>query len=262
LTLRLVALCAAGLLLGGCASVPLQPGPRAFDPQRDSFAFSNDIIWQLPTQIAQNGGLPPAPGRADYHQHCVVVARSSRQFFVHARFDALQPPVDDDAYRKLVREVVSRNPRGDLDDPRPVVIPGYADLRTFSRDHEMLLKDEMGSVLQTYFQRGNWRITLPFTRAHQKRVSLHVLRMLEARRPVVIHVVKDFPFVSINHAVLVYGATETPTAVRFDMYDPNNPNVRYELVYDRETRTFLYPATDYFRGGPVNAYEIYRRGLF
>lgn len=256
---RTAPLLGAVLLAAACASVPLEPiRGRAFDIERDSFAFSNDILWVLPTSLE---AAPPAPGNTDYHHRCMVVARSARQFFLHARFDPALPQASDAQYRKVVHEIVWRDPRGDLTDDDPVVVPGYADLREFSKQKESLLKEEMGSVLDTYFQRGNWRMTLPFTRSHQERVAGQVLRMVEAGRPAVVHVVR-FPVIAINHAILVYAAQETPESVRFTFYDPNNPDEPRVLSYDRASRTFIFPTTNYFWGGPVNAYEIYRRGLF
>ena len=45
---------------------------------------------------------------------------------------------------------------------------GVADLRAFSQAHERLLKDECGSTLESYFQRGHWRMIMPFSRRNQQ----------------------------------------------------------------------------------------------
>lgn len=247
------------LLLGvaGCASG--RPGPvgeRAYDLERDSFHFVNEVLWSRPS-LAD----PDAPGSDGYHHRCFVLARSARQFYLHARFDDRLPAADDAGYRALVRQVVARDPRGDLADTHPVVIPGYGNLREFSREREALLKEELGSALDSYFQAGNWRLFFPFTRSHQHRVAIQLQRMLRKGRPAVVHAVR-FPVMSINHAVLVYRAAETPAGVRFTVYDPNDSERPLLLDYDRASRTFLYPTTSYFWGGPVNVYEVYRRGLF
>lgn len=250
------------LSVAGCAATPIQePGHgRAYDFERDSFSFVNEVLWKLPS-LTFAVVDPPAPALSGYHHRCFVIARSSRQFFLHARFDPRLPPATDVIYRQLIGQVVSRDPRGDLPDARPVVIPGYVDLREFSQDKESLLKAGIGSALDSYFQRGNWRMVLPFTRRHQQRVSVQVLRMLQASRPAVVHVVR-FPLITINHAVLLYDAVETPAEIRFTTYDPNNSEEPLVLTYNRATRTFAFPATNYFWGGPVNVYEVYRRGLF
>lgn len=247
------------LLLAVSACASGRPGPagaRAYDLERDSFAFANETLWSRPAQA--QGAAAAGPG---YHHRCFVLARSARQFYLHARFEPGRSALAAPAYRALVRQVVARDPRGDLADAHPVVIPGYASLRAFSQDHEALLKDEMGSQLDSYFQVGNWRLFLPFARAHQQRVAIQLQRMLRAGRPAIVHAVR-FPIMAINHAVLVYDAAETAAAVRFFAYDPNNPDQPLVIDYRRATRTFVYPPTSYFWGGPVNVYEVYRRGLF
>lgn len=247
------------LLLAGSACASGRPGPmnaRAYDLGRDSFVFANDTLWTRSALVSA-----AEPQAASYHHRCFVMARSARQFFLHARFDAALPAVAEPAYRDLVRQVVARDPRGDLANTERVVFPGYADLREFSQSHEGLLKDELGSAMGSYFQVGNWRLFFPFTRSHQRRVAVQLQRMLQAGRPAIVHAVR-FPIMTINHAVMVYEATETAAAVRFTAYDPNHPDVPLVITYDRASRTFLYPVTSYFWGGPVNVYEIYRRGLF
>lgn len=249
----------AALVLGAaaCAAGPPAPsGVRAYDPERDSFAFANQTVW-APLALAGPAG-PPGAG---YYHRCFVMARSVRQFHLHARFDPSLPALADTAYRDLIREVVARDPRGDRAATAPVVFPGFADLRGFSRSHEVLLKDGIGSALGSYFQVGNWRLFFPFTRSHQARVAEQLQRMLATGRPAIVHAVR-FPIISINHAVMVYAAAATPAGVRFTAYDPNVPDAPLVLTYDRAARTFLYPATNYFWGGPVNVYEVYRRGLF
>ena len=55
-----------------------------------------------------------------------------------------------------------------------------------------------------------------------------------------------------------YAVTETDEALRFLAYDPNNPGTPLELTFDRQRRRFRLPATAYYIGGDVNAYEVYR----
>lgn len=250
---------AVALLLAVSACASGRPGPagaRAYNLERDSFAFPNEAIWTRPA-LAQGAAV----AGSSYHHRCFVLARSARQFYLHARFEPERSAVAAPAYRALVRQVVARDPRGDLADAHPVVIPGYASLRSFSQDHEVLLKDEMGSQFDSYFQVGNWRLFFPFTRSHQQRVAIQLQRMLHSGRPAIVHAVR-FPIMAINHAVLVYDAAETTAAVRFFAYDPNDPDQPLVIDYQRASRTFVYPTTSYFWGGPVNVYEVYRRGLF
>src|SRR5208283_4028746 len=114
---------------------------RAFRFERDTFAFPHELVWKYhfdPVTGAMTtfkADPPPA-----YYHRCFVMARSTRQFFYHARFEPELPAVDDQNYRKLVRAVVSRNPRRACADLERLVIPGYTGLRSFSQEHEPLLK--------------------------------------------------------------------------------------------------------------------------
>jgi hypothetical protein len=63
----------------------------------------------------------------------------------------------------------------------------------------------------------------------------------------------------VNHAVVLFGVTETPERYVFDAYDPNLPDEVLTVTFDRARRTFSLPPTAYFVGGPVNAYEVYCR---
>lgn len=261
------ALIAAALLcLAGCAANPLlEPArDRAYDFERDSFSFANGVVWERPL-LASAGAIPPMPpefaAEPGYFHRCFPMVLSSRQFFLHARFEPALPQESDETYRRLIRQVVSRPARGDLADEDPVVIPGYANLRAFSRHRESLLKAEIGGPLESYLQLGHWRMVFPFSRDHQQRATRELLQMIRAGRPAIVHLVR-FPVVTINHAVLLYDAVETPEEVRFATYDPNNAQQPLVLTYDRASRRFAFPPSRFFRGGRVDVYEIYRRGPF
>lgn len=98
---------------------------------------------------------------------------------------------------------------------------------------------------------------LPFSRHHQEQMASQLVIDLKANIPPVVHVVR-FPQLSINHSVLLFGAHETEQDIRFDAYDPNNPFKPVTLTYDRKTKTFSFPGNDYWRGGRVDIYEVYR----
>ena len=192
----------------------------------------------------------------DYTLHCFVVARSARQFFDNARFEPLQPAVDEATYRELIRQVVGSNPRKQLPMSERIVIPGYADLRSFSAAHDQLLQAECGSAWQSYLQRGNWRMIFPVTRGHQAQAGKELSARLKDRGPLLVHVF-CFPSLSINHALLLFDATETDNEIQFATYDPNDPSKPCVLTFDRARRTFNLPTNAYFPGGPVDVYEIY-----
>lgn len=243
--------------LCGCACHKPFVGSRPFDFQTDTFAYANDLVWEY--HFDANGKWvhqrrEPEP---DYTHHCFVVARSARQFFENAKFDPAQPIAIDDTYRHLIRRVVSVDPSHPLPDSKKIVIPGYANLRDFSAAHGELLKNECGGAWQSYFQRGHWRMIFPFSRNNQERMVERLISDLQQNRPPVVHVVR-FPQLTINHSVLLFGEKETNREILFSVYDPNKPDSPKTLTFDRATRTFNFPGNDYWPGGRVDIYEVYR----
>ena len=169
--------------------------------------------------------------------------------------------VDEAAYRRLIRAVIRRSPRHLSGEAGKVVIPGYADLRSFSAAYEELLKAECGGAWESYVQRGHWRMIFPFSRAHQARVARQLIEKLRRQRSAVLHVVR-FPQLTINHAVVAYDFSETTATIDFSVYDPNKPEQPAHLTFDRASRTFEFPTNDYFMGGRVDVYEVYRGLLY
>jgi len=247
------------VLLSGCStSHPTQaPTNRAFVFSQDTLAYANELVWEYYFDANGKWTSKTREPKPDYTHHCFVVARAARQFFQHARFDPAPAKADAVVYRQLVRGVISRSARRYSTEDEKVVIPGYTNLREFSQAHEALLKAECGGAWQSYFQRGHWRMVLPFSRTHQVYTARALLNSLRQNRPPVVHLVR-FPQLSINHAVVLFEAMETETEIQFAAYDPNKPEKPTTLTYDRARRTCTLPANDYFIGGPVNVYEVYR----
>ncbi len=245
------------LFFAGCASRKPYVGSRPFDFQRDTFAYANLLVWDYHFDDHGKWVHERHEPEPDYTHHCFVVARSARQFFQHARFDPTQPIADEATYRRLIRRVVSMDPAHTLPEEKRIMIPGYADLHAFSTAHEKLLKAECGGAWQSYFQRGHWRIVFPFSRSHQARTAEQFLADLKQNRPPVAHVVR-FPQLTINHAILIFDAKETEAAIEFQAYDPNKPDKPKTLLFDRATRTFSFAGNDYWPGGRLDVYEIYR----
>jgi len=247
------------ILLSGCAGT--RPGAtftkRPFNFQTDTFAFSNELVWEY--QYDEHGKWTSHPRQPppDYSHHCFVVARSARQFFEHARFDPAAPLADAATYRRLIRAVVARDASHVTPDAERIVVPGYADLRSFSAAQGALLKSECGGAWQSYFQRGHWRMIMPFSRHYEERMAAQFQADLKADHPPVVHLVR-FPRITINHAVVLFDAVTTDKEIDFATYDPNNPQQPGVLIYDRAKRTFQFPANNYFPGGRVDVYEVYR----
>ncbi len=245
------------LALCGCSTArSAGPSTRFFDFHTDTFAFANQLVWTYSYDAEGHWTTHRRRPKPTYYQHCFVLARSARQFFLNARFDATLPRGDQATYRRLVRQVVTSSPRHALPEERRIVIPGYADLRSFSADWEPLLKEECGGAWQCYFQRGNWRMIFPLSRRTQEHTAQRLLEKLSHHEPTVLHLLR-FPQLSINHAVLVFAAQQSAEQIRFEIYDPNQPEKPAQLAFDRASRTFRLPANNYFSGGRVDAYVVY-----
>jgi hypothetical protein len=245
------------LTLCGCATKPQFIGKRPFDFQRDTFAFTNELVSAHYFDSKGDWKSVPREPRPDYTHHCFALAKASRQFFQRAEFAPHLPKADDETYRTLIQRVVAVDPARDGPGDENVVIPGYPNLRAFSRAHEQLLKDECGGKVETYIHRSRWRMAFPFRRTHQARMANQFLAALKQNRPPVIHLVL-VPKLTIDHVVIAYAAHPDKKEVRFDIYDPNHPEHPGTLIYNRATHTFYLPTTDYFPGGRVDAYEIYK----
>ncbi len=252
----------AAFALIGCTTAPPPTGSsRRFVFEQDTFAYANQLVWEYRFDERGRWISKPREPKPDYTHHCFVVARSAKQFFAHARFDARRPVADAETYRRLIGQVISIRPSRELRDGERIVIPGYANLREFSHAQEKLLKAECGGAWQSYFQRGHWRMIWPFTRRHEQRMAERLVSDLKQDRPPVVHVVR-FPRLTINHALLLYDCAETDGEIRFAAYDPNTPEKPVTLTFDRATRTFSLPTNFYFPGGRVDVYEIYQNWFY
>ncbi len=244
----------------GCAtSQPKKTAARSFDFATDTFSYSNQLSWEYFFDANGkwvNAKRVPPP---EYSQHCFVIAHAAKQFFKHAQFDVNAPVADEKTYCRLIHEIVLG---GDL---RPaskkIIVPGYANLREFSRAQEKVLKQECGGAWRSYFQRGHWRIMLPFSRRNQERTSKKLIRALDEKGAIVVHVVR-FPQLTINHALMLAGYRQKEKIIEFLVYDPNAPHEVSLLTYNRASCTFFLPSNAYFYGGKVNVYEIYRACLY
>jgi hypothetical protein len=242
----------------GC-DTPRKAGNRPFRFETDTFAYANEVDETYAYDAEGRWRSRKVDPKPTYARYCFVVARSARQFFQHARFDPSLPKATDADYRKLTQCVVHTSPRKDLPESRRIVIPGYANLREFSRDKEQLLKDECGSFWQSYFQLGHWRMIFPFSRREREAMANRFVTGIQENRPPIVHVLR-FPDLRINHAVVLYGIEETEAEIRFAAYDPNTPEHPSELRFDKRERIFEFPMNKDFPGGQVEAYEVYRRG--
>ena len=234
--------------------------PFAFE--RDTLAFANELVWQYSfdpitgrTSI-RNSDPPPT-----YSHRCFVLVRSVRQFLFHARFDPDSPRTTASSYHQLVARIVSRSARQPSEDQQRIVVPGYPGLREFSRDGEAILKAECGGPVQSYFVRSHWRMVFPVTRRHQERMAKQLTQAIVRGKTPIVHLFR-FPRIAINHGVLLFGFEDNGGQIQFDVYDPNIPEHAITLNYLKSTRTFDFPPTKYWAGGPLNVYEMFLGGLY
>jgi hypothetical protein len=240
---------------------PLEAGPRRFDFARDSFAFENETFWEYYFDTASGkSSFSRREPKPDYAHRCFVLTRAARQFLFHARFDQNQQAGDDQICRRLIRAVMVRNVRVPPETENQIVIPGYADLRQFSRAREPLLKAECGGAWRSYVLRSHWRMVFPISRAHQARTAASLFAALKQSVPPIVHLVK-FPALTINHSMMVFAVAKTGEGMEFQAYDPNNTAQPVMLSFDHRAKTFSLPANRYWAGGALDIIEIYRNWL-
>lgn len=257
---RIVCGAALACAAAGCHGLrPIAPAPGPFRFDADTFAFANETVWEYHVDPERGTSWwRERDPRPPFSLRCGTMARATRQFWERARFDPDAPRADADGYERLARAVLATDPR---DPVGPVVtIPGYHDLRAFSAAHRPMFERVLGGPWLSHMQRGNWRMIFPFMPGEQRREAERIAARIQAGATVVVHVLRH-PERTLNHLVLAYAVRETPTELRFDVYDPNDAAAPVALVWRRAARTFTFPNTPYFPGGPVRAYEVYD-GLF
>jgi hypothetical protein len=200
--------------------------PRAFVFARDTFAFPNMIR-------ARHDGEPGL-----YANYCFVLARAVRQFFVTARFDPEAPRLDHAGYVERVRRVVARAPwLPPLAAGERVVIPGYANLREFSRAEEIAVKDGLGPRFWTWVHWTNWRVTFPVTGHHQAAVAREIVEEL-GRGELVQLLITNWPKPELNHTVVAFGFREEAAGIVLDVSDPNDPSEPGLITFNRTRSRF------------------------
>jgi hypothetical protein len=244
------------LLLSACASVAPAPSRRSiagpegasvpgFSFTTDTFAFPNDIR-------SRNPDKPDL-----YANYCFVLARGLRQFFQFARFDPAAPRLTSAQYAARVRALGERAP---WEPPAPVdervVIPGYANLREFSRAEEAAVKDGLGGRFWTLVHWTNWRVTFPVTRGHQAGVAHEVIDELDAGRLVQL-LVTNWPKPELNHTVVAFAYRPGAQGVEFIVWDPNDPAEPGVVTFEAEASRFHASHLYDTEPGPIRAFRMY-----
>jgi len=243
------------LLTPACAGRSLPPHPAGapaarlqvpgFEFTRDTYAFRNEIRARHPN--AENL----------YANYCFVLARGVRQFSQFARFEPRLPRLDHAGYVERVQRVVEHPPwEPAVAEAERIVIPGYADLREFSRAEEPAVKEGLGGRFWTLVHWTNWRITLPVTGGHQEAVARETLDELRAGR-LVQWLVTNWPKPELNHTVVAFAATPRERGIEFAVWDPNDPDAPGIVSFDRDARQFWATRLHDTEPGPIRAFRMY-----
>jgi len=242
------------LLAAACASV--EPARSVTTPERGAsvpqFSFSTDT-FTFPNEIRARN-----PGRADlYANYCFVLARGLRQFLAFARFDPVAPRLSSDEYVERVRQIATRPPwEPALPPDDRVVIPGYDNLRDFSRAEEAAVKAGLGGRFWTFVHWTNWRVTFPVTRGHQAGVAREVMDELDAGRLVQL-LVTNWPKPELNHTVVAYAYRPGSHGVEFVVWDPNDPDEPGVMTFDEQADRFWATRLYDTEPGLIRAFRMY-----
>jgi len=243
------------LLLVLCLlTAPAALHSRDFDLRRDTFAFSNDTVFQYGVDEGGKLHIRTRKKPADFAHRCFVLARAVLQFHQFARFEPKQPRLSREEYRRRIRQVC-RVPVWS-DGPRErIVFPGYADLHSFSTAYEGLLKENLGNWLPSYLRVGNWRMAMGHPRAGQAAAARWLSASLDRGQPRALYLAR---FPHMNHVVVPYAQQREPGGnVSFLVYDPNYPNAPAWLFYRAAERSFEFEPRWYFPGGRVNVMRVF-----
>lgn len=248
-------LCAAALLLPlfltGCSAFRqsakiVTPGPRAFDFATDTLALP--VPQPAPQEEKEALADPALRGHVDAH--------IARQFFLHARFEPTQRPPGTETRIALVRQVLKREANEPSRDDQRVVIPGYANLREFSRLQGHLLRAESWLVC-----RCENRATL-FTKAFggdsgKDAAVAELVSSIAANRPALVRLYRHHAL-QYNRSLLVFDSHAGEGHVCFTAYDPAAPKQPVELTFNRVSRAFAL-SDDTASSGPALGVEVRQR---
>jgi len=238
-------------------TVSTENSVRRFQFERDTFAFAHELVWKYRfdpvTGAMTTYKADPPP---TYYHRCFVLVRATRLFFDYARFAPELPPADVPTYRKLIHEIISRNPRRACADSERIVVPGFDGLRSFSWAHEALLKAGCGAAWESYFLRSHWRMIFRVSGRFQEKMAEKLKHSLQKRGMALVHLFR-FPRITINHGIVLYDFTESNTQIEFTAYDPNIPEHPVKLAYEKARRVFTFAPSIYWGGGVLSVMEIF-----
>ncbi len=214
-------------LLMGCSLLrpagSLAPGPRAFDIAKDGL----EKLAPPPAPVATREPLadPALRGWAD--------AQVARQFFLHAKFEAAAQPPTTERRLALVLEVLRRDAREASDEARRVVVPGYANLREFSRLHGHLLRAESWSVCECASRAP--LLSRAFGMFDGAAAVMQLNAAVAANQPLIVQLYRQHEL-RYQRSLLVVASREGGKS--FVAYDPAAGQPVVELTYNADVGKF------------------------
>ncbi|MEN9573628.1 MAG: hypothetical protein RL514_1483 [Verrucomicrobiota bacterium] len=248
----LAGLLALPALFAGCSALRptaqvVPSGPRAFDFVTDTLA--------LPTPEPAPVEEPEALSAAALRGH--VDAGVARQFFLHARFEPAQPPPTNERRLALVREVLGRKANEPSAEARRVVIPGYANLREFSRLQGHLLRAESWLVCPCEARTPLVLKAFGSRDAQKVAAARELAGSLAANRPVLVRLFRHRPL-KYDRSLLLFSAQDQAGELRCQAYDPAAPSQPVQLTFNHASRTFAL-SDDAAASGPALGVELHAR---
>ena len=238
-------------------------GERGFDFKRDTFGFDNETALEYHNGHASP--RPPGEPPKRFTQHCFVMSRTVEQFRKFVRFEPALAPLSDKQLAERIRKI-ARMPawKPALAVKDKIVMPGYADLRSLSRNRAEIVQQNIGLGWPTYFRPGNWRILLPHGPAQQAKTHREMDRTLSAPEGFFVAYLTNFPrSLNINHGVLVYARKNKNPAdgCCYTVYDPNHHDAPRTLEWSERDGCFRYQRDTDFVGGKVIVWQVYGRPI-
>ena len=227
---------------------------REFDFHRDTFAFSNDTVFQYGIDEQGQLQIHTRAKPVEFSHRCFVLTRAVLQFHQFATFQKNAPTISRTEYAQRIRQICRIPVWSRRSEPR-IIIPGYADLYCFSKAYEGLLKEHLGNWLPTYLRIGNWRMAMGHPRSGQASVATWLSQSLENHQPRALYLAR---FPHLNHVVIPYAQhLDKQGNIHFSIYDPNYPDQPTWLLYKPSQRSFEFAPRWYFPGGRVNVMRVY-----
>ena len=225
-----------------------------FDVRRDTLAWANETKFAYDIDAAGKLHISKRAVPAIYSNRCFVMSRTALQFKKFARFAPERPRVSREEYTRLVREI-ARIPVWSSGPRERVVVPGFRDLRSFSKAHQPMLQANLGGSATSFLRVGNFRMAMGHPRLGQKWAADWLLKSIREDKLRAVFLTR---FPSMNHCVIAYRAFPRANGdVRFIVYDPNYEAQFAKLDYIAARRSFDFERRWYFPGGQVNVMRVY-----